>query len=297
MLGKLLYNYKQRFGHGYRTAWYRDVMRKRILRTAPVVADDVSVCEIHVLTSEADWLNLVWALKSFYHASGRKYGLCIHDDGTLTNEIRGTLAQHFPVARILNRQESDVAVLQELEAYPLCKQFRVSNHLSPKVFDFRHYLQADRMFLLDSDVLFFKEPTELLRRIEDPQYQKNSVNADIASAYTVEPTDVKERCHVDLIPRFNSGLGVIHRDSLQLDWIEEFLALPDVLGHFWRIEQTLFALCSSRFGVELLPSDYDVFINGSVGHRPSRHYIGQIRHLMYREGVRLLTKQGILSAT
>ncbi len=297
MLGKLLYNYKRRFGHGFRTAWYRDVVRQRILKTAPVSCDDVSVCEIHVLTSETDWLNLVWALKSFYYASGRKYGLCIHDDGTLTEDIRDTLAQHFPAARILNRQEADVVVLKELKDFPLCKQFRASNHLAPKVFDFRHYLQAERMLLLDSDVLFFSEPTELLRRIEDSGYRKNSVNADIASAYTVDPVIVKQQCNVSLISRFNSGLGVIHRDSLQLDWIEEFLELPDILGHFWRIEQTLFALCSSRFGVELLPPDYDVFVNGSMGHRPVRHYIGQIRHLMYREGVRQLTKQGILSAT
>ncbi len=285
MLGKLLYKYKQRFRHGFRTAWYRDVVRPRILKTAPIVAGDISVCEIHVLTSEADWLNLVWALKSFYRASGKKYGLCIHDDGTLTDEIRDTLSRHFPTARILNRQESEKKVIAELESYPLCKEFRLSNHLSPKVFDFRHHLQADRMFLLDSDVLFFKEPTELLRRIEDPQYQKNSVNADVASAYTVDPAVVKQRCGVDLISRFNSGLGVIHRDSLQLEWIEEFLALPGILGHFWRIEQTLFALCSSRFGVELLPNDYDVFLNGQVHDKPSRHYVGSIRHLMYSEGI------------
>jgi hypothetical protein len=50
----------------------------------------------------------------------------------------------------------------------------------------------------------------------------------------------------------NSGLGLTHRDSIR--WDEEFLALPDILnGHFWRIEQTPFALCSSRHGVELLP--------------------------------------------
>jgi len=288
MLGKLLYKYRQQFSHGFRTAWYRDVVRARILKTSPVTADDISVCEIHVLTSEADYLNLVWALKSFYYASGRKYGLCVHDDGTLTDEIRETLAHHFPAARVLNRQGSEVAVLQELEEFPRCKEFRLSNHLAPKVFDFRHHLQADRMFLLDSDVLFFKEPAELLRRIEDPGYRKNSVNADIASAYTVKPTDVKERCHVDLIPRFNSGLGVIHRDSLQLDWVEEFLGLPDILGHFWRIEQTLFALCSSRYGVELLPPEYDVFLGGQVKNRPSRHYVGSIRHEMYSEGIYLL---------
>ncbi|MBL4884092.1 MAG: hypothetical protein JKY95_06100 [Planctomycetaceae bacterium] len=296
MLGRLLYNYKLRFGDGYRTAWYRDVVRLRILKTPPVVADDISVCEIHVLTSEADWLNLVWALKSFYRASGRKYGLCIHDDGTLTDEIRKTLAQHFPAARILHRKESEEIVVAQLENYPLCKEFRLSNHLSPKVFDFRHHLRADRMFLLDSDVLFFKEPTELLRRIEDPQYQKNSVNADVASAYTVDPVVVKQQCNVDLISRFNSGLGVIHRDSLRLDWIEEFLGLPDILSHFWRIEQTIFALSSSRFGTELLPPEYDVFLEGKVEQRPSRHYVGNIRQVMYHEGVRSLVQSGFLTA-
>ena len=55
----------------------------------------------------------------------------------------------------------------------------------------------------------------------------------------------------------NSGLGLVHRNSIRWDWTEEFLALPGILaGHFWRIEQTLFALCSSRYGVELLPDEY-----------------------------------------
>ena len=288
MIGRLLLNLRLRFKHGLRAAWYRDVVRKRILNTAPVEAGDTSVCEIHVLTSETDWLNLMWALKSFYQASGRRYGLCVHDDGTLTDETRGILTHHFPAARVLNRQTCEHEVLASLAEYPLCHEFRRTNHLSPKVFDFRHYLDADRMLLLDSDVLFFDKPTELLRRIEDPTYAKNSVNADVASAYTVDPTVVKQRCQVDLIPRFNSGLGVIHKESLNLDWIEEFLAIPGIIGNFWRIEQTLYALCSSRFGGELLPEQYAVFLNGKVEQRPSRHYVGAIRHLMYSEGIKKL---------
>ena len=60
--------------------------------------------------------------------------------------------------------------------------------------------------------------------------------------------------------RFNSGLGVIHRDSLKLEWIEEFLEFPGILGHFWRIEQTLFALCSA-VRCELLPPEYRVALD------------------------------------
>ena len=288
VIGRQLLNLRLRFKHGLRAAWYRDVVRKRILKTAPVEAGDTSICEIQVLTSETDWLNLMWALKSFYHASGRRYGLCIHDDGTLTDKTRKTLSDHFPNARVLNRRTSEQEVLASLASYPRCEEFRRTNHLSPKVFDFRHYLNSDRMLLLDSDVLFFHEPTELLRRIEDPSYQKNSVNGDVASAYTVDPDVVRKLCNVDLIDRFNSGLGVIHKESLNLDWIEEFLGLPDIIGNFWRIEQTLYALCSSRFGTELLPSEYDVFLRGELGDRQSRHYVGEIRHLMYKEGIKKL---------
>ena len=290
IIGRLALRYRQRFGHGLRTAYYREVVRPRILNTAPLLTDDPA-CEIHVLTSSVDWLNLVWALKSFYHASGRRYALCVHDDGTLTEEQAQQTSRHFPSARIIRRPQADAEVLPTLVNFPKCERFRRTNHLSPKLFDFAHYLRAERMLLLDSDVLFFEEPKELLRRIEDPHYQLNSVNADTASAYTVDLADAKSIAGVDLGPLFNSGLGLIHRASLRHDWIEEFLGLPGVLGHWWRIEQTLFALCSCRFGVELLPDEYDVCLERRAEHGPSRHYVGAIRHLMYRDGIRRLSSR------
>ncbi len=99
-----------------------------------------------------------------------------------------------------------------------------------------------------------------------------------------------------MIQRFNSGLGLIHKASLNLDWIEEFLSLPNIIGHFWQIEQTLYALCSSRFSGELLPPVYDVHLDRGTNGTPCRHYVGKIRHLMYSEGIRQLVGQGFLKA-
>jgi hypothetical protein len=286
---------RQSFRHGLRVAWYRDVVRPRILRTPPIVGTTDKTAEIHALTSVGDWLNLVWALKSFYTASRRHYAVCIHADGSLTPNQIETLAAHFPEARIISKPQADAEVLPTLAPYPRCLEFRRTNHLSPKVFDFAHYLQSNRLLLLDSDVLFFKEPVELLRRIEDKNYLKNTVNADTDSAYTVTPQVARDAAKVDLIPRFNSGLGLIHKDSMRLDWLEEFLGLPGIVGHFWRVEQTLFALCSSRFGVELLPKEYDVHLTGAINGEPSRHYVGAIRHLCYKEGIRHLKHLGDIS--
>jgi hypothetical protein len=293
-LGSLVLQVRQKYQHGFQTAYFRDSVRLRILDTQPILNTTDRTCEIHVLTYSQDWLNLIWALKTFYYYSKRHYALCIHDDGTLTVDNRATLQYHFPDARIIERPDADRQVLATLQNHPRCLEFRKTNHLSPKVFDFREYLESDRMLLLDSDVLFFAEPTVLLQRIEDPDYSINTVNGDTASSYTVDLDVVKAQYGFDLLNRFNSGLGLIHKTSLNLDWIEDFLTLPGIIGHFWRIEQTLYALCSSKFGVELLPPDYDVHLEGSINGAPSRHYVGAIRHLMYGEGMRKLVKQGFL---
>ena len=292
--GAISLRLRKKLGHGLRVAYYRDRVRPRILHTPPVGDTNDAACEVHVLTSGDDWLNLVWALKSFYRASPRRYALCVHDDGTLPAGASDALRRHFPDARIVDRAEADARMSVALKDYPRCRAFRASNKLAIKVLDFAIYLESPRMLLLDSDVLFFAPPEELLRRIDDSAYGKNTVNRDIASAYTTDAAAARRYCDVELIEHFNSGLGVIHRGSLCLDWIEEFLGIPGIIGHFWRIEQTLFALCSSQLGEQQLPPEYNVNLARGVAGRPSRHYVGAIRHLMYGEGVAQLAKCGLI---
>ncbi|HYM01269.1 MAG TPA: hypothetical protein VEZ90_20080 [Blastocatellia bacterium] len=293
--GAILLYLVQKFGHGLRTAWYRDVVRPRILQSRPIPRTTDSRCEIHVMTSESDWLNLVWALKSFYFFSRKQYKLCIHDDGSLLPEHRTAIETHFPAARLIDRQAADRYLGTLLKHYPRSLEFRRTNLLAPKVFDFVSYLEADRMLLFDSDLLFFKEPVALLSRVEDPEYKRNTFNGDCGHGYTVQPKSVAGLIGHPLLPRINSGLGLVHKESIRFDWTEEFLALPEILdGHFWRIEQTLIALCSSRFGAELLPEEYTLHLGKGIGDRPFRHYVGRIRHLMYLEGMKKLVRQGLL---
>ena len=294
MIGSSILKFRQKYQHGLGTAYFRDTVRLRILDTQPIARTTDNSCEIHVLTSEKDWLNLIWTLKSFYHFSERHYALCIHDDGSLSTTQKTTLQSHFPLARIIDRPDANADILGKLAAYPNCLEFRRTNLFAPRLFDFVEYLQSDRMLLIDSDVLFFRKPTVLIDRIEDPAYRFNTVNRDTASAYTVTSIEVKEKFEFDLIEQFNAGLALIHKTSVNWDWIEAFLMMPTIHDHFWRIEQTLFALCSSRFGIELLPPAYDVHLDGGIGDSPSRHYVGKIRHLMYDEGIRQLVKQDFL---
>ena len=293
--GALWLRFQQKFGHGLRVAWYRDVVRPRILSTPPVEQTTDMRCEIHVFTSTGDWLNLVWALKSFYLASGRRYALCIHEDGSLAEAELAVLGKHFPAARVIRRAEADAKLAEVLRGFPRSLAFRNTNLLAPKVFDFIAYLQSERMGLFDSDLLFFAEPIVYLQRVEDPAYRRNTFNADCADTYTVEPDAVRARFGHQLLPRVNSGFGLVQRNSIRWEWTEEFLAMPGILdGRLWRIEQTIFALCSSRYGAELLPDEYTLRMEAGIGKRCFRHYVGAIRHLMYEEGMARLARDGLL---
>jgi len=284
-LGSLYLRLRQSYASGLRAVYAQRYLLPQIFETPPILSTEDRSCEIHVMTCAKDWIELIWALKSFYYSSRREYALCIHDDGSLGMSRIAELQRHFPKARILERTRADADVLPSLLDFPKCLVLRRTNKLSLKIFDFHHYLRSDRMLLLDSDVLFFQKPIELLRRIETPAYLRNSVNGDVKSCYTATAETALRFSGVKLVDRFNSGVGLIHRDSVQLQWIEEFLNFPHIIGHFWLIEQTIYALLSSRYGCELLPDEYSVHLGVGTRGAPMRHYVGAVRHLLYAEGI------------
>jgi hypothetical protein len=290
--GRVVYLLRTKFADGLRTAFFRDVVRPQILATVPVTGTSDRTCEIHVLTSSGDWLNLLWALKSFYARSGRHYALCIHDDGTLDAFAQDALKLAFPNARLISRREADARVEPRLAACPRSQALRATNTLALKVFDFPAFLEAERMMILDSDVLFFSEPHALLTALETSP--RNTLNRDWRYGYTIDLAAVSPMLGFELPSLINSGLGLLHRASMRLDWIEEFLGLPGILSHPHQIEQTLIALCSAKFGFDMLPEEYDVHTGPRRPRIPCRHYTGPIRHLMYAEGMRTLRAEGFL---
>ena len=285
MISKLLYRYRRQFGHGFRIAWQRDVVRWRVLKTPPVHGLTDGSCEIHVLTCERDWLDLIWCLKSFFSVCEVRFRLCIHDDGSVRPEELSALGSHFPDARVIRRSEADETVGRMLRDHPRCNALRGSNKLALKVFDFLAYLESDRLFLLDSDILFFRRPNVLLQRLTDRAYALNSLNRDWAMGYSVEPETMRGSLDFPFQSHINSGLGLIHKASYDLGDFERWLEIPGILSHPHRIEQTLVALASSKFGHEFLPEEYDVRLKQTKPGEIVKHYTGPIRHLMYGEGL------------
>jgi hypothetical protein len=197
----------------------------------------------------------------------------------------------FRNTRFVRRTESDAEMARVLRAFPMCMQYRSSHPLGLKIFDMAHYAESERFLVLDSDVLFFRPPREIMDWSRGPEPRECWFNEDIQESALISAADAEDDLGVKLWPRVNSGLCLLHRPAIDFDFCDHTLAVTSILrGKQWRVEQTLFALCASRHGRGgLLPRTYEVSLGRySSANAIARHYVGAVRQRFFGEGLKRL---------
>jgi hypothetical protein len=245
---------------------------------------------IHVLTGEKDWQLCAWMLASFFHHTEQTWNVVIHDDGTLTDAIRRELAALFKNARIIPRAQADATLDAVLKPLPFAYEYRGMHPLALKIFDMPYYCEADRFIMLDSDVLFFNHPREIMDWAGGGA-KECWFNEDISEGSLLPEKEALEDLGVILWPRVNSGLGLITKEAINFEFCDRVLGETSILkGHLWRVEQTLFAICASRYGKGgMLPKTYEVSLNKYAAEDCiARHYVGAVRDRFYGEGMKRL---------
>jgi hypothetical protein len=282
---------------GWRAAVRRRRIQRRILATQPLRTAREGTTEVRVLTWRRDWINVIWALKSFYHFAQVDYPLFIHDGGLAAGQD-AKLARHFPDATFISKADADARVAAILEARKLsrCLAYRKLNPTTRKLFDFYLFSTAKYVITIDSDIVFFKRPDAL---IAPPHgWQKNLYNKDSSYQYSMPLDELESNFGVRPPPLINSGLNVSDRESMDFQIMDRWLENPKLFADRWVTEQTLHAMCSTRHGVEFLPDTY--LVSTEPGLRPNlvcKHYPGFFRPLLYSEGMAKLLADGFLDAS
>lgn len=281
---------------GYGNAARRIYYSRRILSSPPLRTSKTGPVEVRVLTWRRDWLNLLWALKSFYHFAEVDYPLYIHDGGLLPHQAE-KLRKHFPDATFVPTAEASKRIAEEFERQGLkrCLEYRKVNVSTCKLFDFFSFSTADYLIVIDSDIVFFKRPDLLL--VPPEGLPVNRYNRDVAPWYSMTPDELDEAFGIRPPEKVNSGLAVIKRDSIDFEAIDKWLEHPKMYENKWVTEQTLHALCSTIHGIELLPDTYKVDVDpGLSPDLVCKHYPGFFRIWLYREGMGHLLRTGFLKA-
>jgi hypothetical protein len=158
---------------------------------------------------------------------------------------------------------------------------------------------APYLLSLDSDVLFFTRPAELLDAARDVLTYA-VFNRDLGSSYCIPVEVSKRRWGLEPVACINAGLGVWPRRAFPLEAIEEFLAAPE-LATGGLTEQTVHALFAARHGVRFLSDRYAVtrgpgLVTPAGEPLVARHYPAYTRHLLFEEGIPHLRRHGFLRA-
>jgi len=287
---------------GFYRASNRIRLWSRILETDPVRTDplnDAGAVETHILTYNRDYLSAIWALKSFYHYAGVKYPLVIHLQGQTTSRMIDRLNEHFPNAVLIRQAEADANAERWLleRRYLRLLAARRAGIMMMKLIDFIITCRAAHLLAIDSDVIFFRRPDELLIATREPLGVDLFMH-DAASAYNISEGQALSELQIHLAPRVNCGIMLLPRDEQRLARCEDYLAHPDVARMNGLIEQTLHALRSSEQGrVGYLPDSYYISpgAKAELGALVCRHYAGPSRRLLTDEGIPRLIEIGFLN--
>lgn len=277
--------------------YYAEEFPRAIYDTKPVPCGDTRGYEVHILTCERDRTMAFWALKSFYHHLGERPPLVVHDDGSLSAESFRLLHEHFPGCTVVraNEADADPQLRDALQALPLCDlwRFRCEFQLAKKLFDFPCLSQEPFIVGIDSDILFFRRPIEILECVHA---SAPFMSSDYQEAYDFDAPG--------LIPRLNSGLFGLRRADFDFTLVESLLqasvdASPAHRFEFWKgwLEQTLLAYLFSRSsgGRVLDLSRYQISSMLISDDTVSQHFVNDgSRSAFFRWGLRRLDETGFL---
>ncbi len=277
----------------------REEFRGRLAHLPPVAGGGGADVEVHMLCGSGSTDMGMWASWSLmrYIPAGT---FVLHSDGSLTGSDLEAWRRLIPNLLYVSKEEGDRMSRERLEGrHPALAAWRPENPYSIKAIDSHLFGEQPRIIVIDSDVLCFSNPTELLKNLADPELNF-SWNEDARSCYVVPREQLEQIVGHPVPDLFNAGVLVAKRyddDDLAL-MNEAFLqcstAGPTNTGWF---EQSLTAVLAGRMGKGLpLGKDYRVVVGKTCKSAVMRHFVGmdRVRYRFFKEGIpRVLEDLGI----
>lgn len=242
---------------------------------------------VHMLVSSKTWKMGIMAAYSFEFFTGKRWQFVIHEDGSMDQITQQRIRDGFPGCRVIRRSDANRVVTERLLNYPTCLRNRSQHNLFLKVFDSPAFAPNDRFVILDSDLLFYRRPAEILRWVESGGAEC-WFNQDLKEGYSSPGAQIEKKLNLPLWDRVNSGLCLLHKAAFSLDLSERFLTECEADARKpGLLEQTLFAVNASSFNRGgMLSAQYE--ISERQFRRPDavcRHYLSTNKWTMlYLEG-------------
>jgi len=270
------------------------VEMQRFVESLPspsVPPDNAPVFEVHLLTGRNFIHQTLLCLLSLQQVSSCRLNAHLYDDGTLdpkscklTNRIIGNVTIHS-----LAQIEARLDYVLPHDRFPTLREQRTSYPQMRKITDI-HAGRSDSRLVLDSDMLFFQRPHELMewqKQPEAPLFMK-----DCEESYGYPRKFLQRLAGRPLPDRLN--VGVAGLDSGTIDWslVEDWVQrIIHEQGTSYYLEQAVCAMIAANQGARLLPaSEYIVRpspAEAGSGAGTLQHYVSESRESYYLSAWRI----------
>lgn len=246
--------------------------------------------QVHLLTGARYWYQSAFCLWSLGRQTKRRLAPVLHDDGTLRESQRSHLLRLFPEATVLTPSDGLPVLDHHLprHRYPTLRE-RWDNYPHLRKLIDPHLGSTGYKLVIDSDLLFFRPPAQLLAWQDAPDRPLHAVDRTTAYGY---PMDVLSRLAGRPVqPRVNVGLCGLCSERLDWTFLEHACAtlIKDHGPHYY-LEQALVAVLMARETPEVLaehdyvtlPSRRQAADRSAVMH----HYVAGSKRWYFQENWR-----------
>lgn len=261
------------------------------LAPLPVTAPLPGAPALFFLTGAAFWEQTAFCLRSLQVAAPeQRWPVGVIDDGTLPEPARLSLERAFPGLSVAAPSRTENALERFLPAgrFPTLRSHRIDYKHLRKLTD-THALHPGWNLVLDSDMLFFSRPEELLRWLRNPDGPL--VMTDLANAYGYAPEILASLDGLAPPARINVGITALSTHQLNWSQVERWTyTLLRQHGSSYFLEQALVALLlAGRPFTQLDEARYRVLPANDEIARPSavlHHYVAHAKRDYFRHAWR-----------
>ena len=269
--------------------WQRYQMEQAALVLTPPIADRSGpVYEVHFLTGKRFWDQTCFCFYSLLQQTDLNLQLVVYDDGTLTQPYIKKIQRLFPTSRIVTAHAIDKALDTYLPAsqFPYLRSRRLEYPNLRKLTDI-HIGSHGWKLVLDSDMLFFHPPIELLGWLKNPQNPCHMV--DVETAYGYSSTLMKTLAGAAIPERINVGICGLQSDALNWEELENWCkTLIETEGTHYYQEQAMIAMLMARQQCSVMAGDDYIVMpqKAEVVHPEAKlhHYVSDSKPWYFRYG-------------
>lgn len=253
--------------------------------------------EIHILCQKKDSDMLAWSLISFINVSGICPKIVVHEDGSFDQKTVNKLESKFPELEVLSLKKADELINGITGLSPKLLEHRKYGHkLIYKLVDIFLLSQSEKVMVLDSDVLFFNYPREILEFIEGKSGY-DSLISDQDGIYDLKLSDDYSKKYNLLnnhVEWMNSGIILYDKKKIGLDKLLEYFEntlrkpgeyLVEMAGWGSLIAQTKFKFLTKEKYIAKGKSEPDTI---------AKHFTSPRRHELYIYGIDRVRKRSQL---